>query len=589
MLIKHLKQILGTALAMVLIAGVLPISQLAAFVATADVTIVEGSSAINFGQVQKNVVVIKEVKVRNNTNQTVFPVLATTPGYPFALYDNYTTNSIAPGNTGSIAFTVNSAIAGTFTEQAEVLYRDSVGSVWERIPLSLSVVVLTSTPVPAGSVALSRSTVDFGTIDANTDTGYTQSVMLYNYYNVPVNFSVIDVPNSIFAYRIVNSTQQIPANGSVKFEFAFRPTQVNQTYSDYFMVRTDATDSSRTYSVRLDGKTRNVVTSGVDENLIRDFTVIASPNLYFNQPVASVDVRFALSQAANVDLKVYDMNNTLITRVFTDRFFSAHTTAQNYTFVLQNALNPNTRYRFELRADTTSSPIKYDTDNYEILISGSNPQPPTGYGCAGFVDVQPGTEFCEAVSYAFEQGIFTGDTGGYNKTLRPNESLIRAEAVAVMLRAVDVTATSNYPVPFYDINEGEWYIPYLRQAVAIGAINGYPDGTFRPYQVMKRAEFYKAFLEMVRREGRANFFLEYNVSRRPFADVTLQSVNRWYLPYADWAVRYFDLSDFAQRHFGTKYLTGSAPKGYFKPEEAITRGEIIELIYETHLRNIIEF
>ena len=74
MLIKHLKQILGTALAMVLIAGVLPISQLAAFVATADVTIVDGSSTINFGQVQKNVVVIKEVKVRNNTNQTVFPV-----------------------------------------------------------------------------------------------------------------------------------------------------------------------------------------------------------------------------------------------------------------------------------------------------------------------------------------------------------------------------------------------------------------------------------------------------------------------------------------------------------------------------------
>jgi len=41
---------------------------------------------------------------------------------------------------------------------------------------------------------------------------------------------------------------------------------------------------------------------------------------------------------------------------------------------------------------------------------------------------------------------------------------------------------------FADINGSEWYYGYVEKAAALGMIKGYPDGTFRPDNVLSRQE-----------------------------------------------------------------------------------------------------
>ncbi len=46
-------------------------------------------------------------------------------------------------------------------------------------------------------------------------------------------------------------------------------------------------------------------------------------------------------------------------------------------------------------------------------------------------------------------------------------------------------------VEFSDVEKTDWFYEQVSELVAIGGINGYPDGTFRPAVTMKKGEFVK--------------------------------------------------------------------------------------------------
>lgn len=77
--------------------------------------------------------------------------------------------------------------------------------------------------------------------------------------------------------------------------------------------------------------------------------------------------------------------------------------------------------------------------------------------------------------------------GGYpDGTFKPDRKLTRAEFVALVNRAFNYTKEAA--VQFTDVSSEEWYIADIAKAVAAGYINGYPDGTFRPDQIITRQE-----------------------------------------------------------------------------------------------------
>lgn len=83
----------------------------------------------------------------------------------------------------------------------------------------------------------------------------------------------------------------------------------------------------------------------------------------------------------------------------------------------------------------------------------------------------------------------------------------------------------NQSTPFIDTNLNDWYIPYLNFAKAKKIINGYVDGTFKPFDTITLAESLKIYLET--QDG----IIYPNESDFNFDDVQ----NSWFKKYIDYA------------------------------------------------------
>ena len=109
--------------------------------------------------------------------------------------------------------------------------------------------------------------------------------------------------------------------------------------------------------------------------------------------------------------------------------------------------------------------------------------------------------YCEAVLRLAEMGAITGYPDG---TFRPNDYITRAEftAIAVRLSGVTVGGTEAFP----DVEEGAWYYDYVTTSVKYNWVNGYPEGDFRPEKNITRAEAAKVACGMLGRPADEEFF-----------------------------------------------------------------------------------
>ncbi|ASF40755.1 hypothetical protein CEH05_16970 [Halobacillus halophilus] len=103
---------------------------------------------------------------------------------------------------------------------------------------------------------------------------------------------------------------------------------------------------------------------------------------------------------------------------------------------------------------------------------------------ADFPDVPSrhwGSEYIGALA---EAGILSGYEDG---TFHPNSTLTRAEMATLVVRAYDLTGESASSFP--DVKAGSWAASYIDTLTANDVITGFPDGTYRPNQAIKRSEF----------------------------------------------------------------------------------------------------
>lgn len=106
-----------------------------------------------------------------------------------------------------------------------------------------------------------------------------------------------------------------------------------------------------------------------------------------------------------------------------------------------------------------------------------------------FVDVSNNDDYVSAILWAKQFGILQGYPDG---TFMPNNVVNRAEFLKIVLRAknINVNATSGTS-GFKDVDENDWFAPYVRYAKTQRIIQGYPDGTFKPNQAVNFAEALK--------------------------------------------------------------------------------------------------
>ncbi len=102
---------------------------------------------------------------------------------------------------------------------------------------------------------------------------------------------------------------------------------------------------------------------------------------------------------------------------------------------------------------------------------------------AGLSDVQPGDWYADAVGYAVQKGIVSGYPDG---SFKPNQVISRAEFAAIAARFTDMTGDQS--PAFSDLASTHWSYQAIRQVAAKGWLSGYPDGSFKPNQPITRAE-----------------------------------------------------------------------------------------------------
>jgi murein DD-endopeptidase MepM/ murein hydrolase activator NlpD len=168
-----------------------------------------------------------------------------------------------------------------------------------------------------------------------------------------------------------------------------------------------------------------------------------------------------------------------------------------------------------------------------------------------FGDVSLGDTNARAIGYLKEKGVISGYADG---TFKPEKTISRAETLKMIFIAFNMKQKTASQELFSDIKIGEWYAPFVISASAIGLIDGYFDGTFRPSQTIVKAEYFKILLKAIEAP------VSEGVESAPFADVPADT---WEAPYAKYA-KNESLLDFEKN---------------FYPNQNITRAEVAESIY----------
>lgn len=101
---------------------------------------------------------------------------------------------------------------------------------------------------------------------------------------------------------------------------------------------------------------------------------------------------------------------------------------------------------------------------------------------SSFRDVPDGKWYTTYVATLEKAGVIVDSKDG---NFRPNDAITRAELASMLAQFANVTGGTTL---FSDVPTTHWAADYIAAAVRSGWIQGYPGGTFRPEQTIKRAE-----------------------------------------------------------------------------------------------------
>ncbi|MBC8535441.1 S-layer homology domain-containing protein [Feifania hominis] len=134
---------------------------------------------------------------------------------------------------------------------------------------------------------------------------------------------------------------------------------------------------------------------------------------------------------------------------------------------------------------------------------------------ASFSDVTAGTWYTTAVNALASLGIVNG-TG--NNQFEPDRPITRAEFTVIAMRFADgVTGGENV---FSDVSLDDWFYRHVIGSTQYGWITGYSDGTFRPDNTITRAEATAVVNRMLNRSADKIFVDRHSKELRPFVDLS---------------------------------------------------------------------
>ncbi len=176
-------------------------------------------------------------------------------------------------------------------------------------------------------------------------------------------------------------------------------------------------------------------------------------------------------------------------------------------------------------------------------------------GLKKFQDVPDDYWAKDPIEYLATLGIVSGYP---DNTFKPDKALTRGELAALLVKAKGFELETITKDVFPDVSYKNWAAPYVDMAVKRKYVSGYPDGKFRPWKEVSRAE---AIIVISRFAGLVE---PLSLSNNPFPDVQKRH----------WAARSIAV---AKQNGLLEYLSGHD----FEPDKPFTRAEAAEVISKT--------
>lgn len=123
---------------------------------------------------------------------------------------------------------------------------------------------------------------------------------------------------------------------------------------------------------------------------------------------------------------------------------------------------------------------------------------------AAFADVPATAEYSQEVSYISNLGIIKGYTENGKTLFKPNNTVTRAQAAKMLVIATKNQNIAGAAISFPDINKNSEEHFYISRAVQLGYFKGYPDGTFKPNEPLKRGQMSKVIANAFKIDLAAN-------------------------------------------------------------------------------------
>lgn len=115
-----------------------------------------------------------------------------------------------------------------------------------------------------------------------------------------------------------------------------------------------------------------------------------------------------------------------------------------------------------------------------------------------FTDVKEGNWFYNAVSYAYENSLFSGTS---DTTFSPNATMTRGMFVTVLGRKANVEKEKYGDCRFADVNPTQYYAPYVEWAATYGIVSGTSETTFSPNSNVTREQMAAILYRFAQKTG----------------------------------------------------------------------------------------
>ncbi|MGL5830905.1 MAG: S-layer homology domain-containing protein [Candidatus Altimarinota bacterium] len=172
-----------------------------------------------------------------------------------------------------------------------------------------------------------------------------------------------------------------------------------------------------------------------------------------------------------------------------------------------------------------------------------------------FNDVGPAHDNYAAINYLSEKGTLQGYEDG---SFKPAQLVNRAEALKIIFEGLGISGEVKAEdlASFPDVSADQWFAKYVSLAKSKEIISGNSDGSFAPGRTVVRAELMKMLLKAI------SFKEETWKDKEFYNDVPISA---WFNAYMNYA--------------GKAGLITADTENKLYPEKQLNRGEVAEIIY----------